>query len=166
MLYSAFLDGNVRSQLHKYDALAVLPSRDVAATYPTAFSVDALYDVAFPNDGRNDDFWVKTLELGGDEDKLRGRSSGGRSGDAGEAAPENIVIYNNVDMEFVRFVHYTSKHQQDRERQAKQGGRAFTPYSFGDALAFTLMRDPLHEKHAPMFVVASLVSSPTIFKSF
>ena len=154
MLYSAFLDRNVRSQLHEYDALAVIPSWDVvAATATTESFGDALYDLAFPIDGQNHDFWVKHVLRGGSK-KIRG----GSSGSGREAIRGDVAIYNNVDVEFVSFVYVAREQQQEREAQAEKRWGSVTPRSFGEALSLTL-EDPLYEEHAPMFVAASLVSA-------
>lgn len=142
MLYSAFLDKDIRSQLSEYAALAVIPSWDdtAAAAAATDLSVDTLYGLAFTQHGPEGKFWVKTLTLE-DPKKLSG-------GDGGSRAGGHAAIYNNDDLELVDFVRATSKLQQ-----GAPAGR-----TFHEALSSTLT-EPRYEELAPMFVTAVLVSS-------
>lgn len=150
MLYSAFLDEDVHSQLMEYDALATIPSWDKDTTTADDFSVDVLYDMAFPRHAPDDKFWVMTLSLGGDPGKLRGGL--GQSSGGGESAS----IYNNDDQEFVRFVRATS----ELERQHNQRwGTSTSSRSLDEALLVSL-KDPRYEERAPLFVTAGMVSAP------
>ena len=144
MLYSAFLDKGVHSQLSQYDALVAIPSWDAAAAAAANdFSAAMLYDLAFPQHAPGDEFWVKTLTLGEDPEQLRGGDGRGSSG--GDA-----TIYNNDDSEFGDFVRVTQKLQQ---RWAASG-----PRSFDEALSVTL-KDPQYKENASMFVTAVVVSN-------
>lgn len=145
MLYSAFLDKVVHSQLSEYDALAVIPSLGDTAT-ATDFSVDTLHDLAFSQHASEGKFWVKTLTLGGDPKKLRGGD--GQNGRGGDAS-----IYDNDDLEFVQFVRATSKLQRHQGQQ--QWGASASP-TFDEALSLTL-QEPHYEKRAVKFVTAGTV---------
>lgn len=145
MLYSAFLDKDIHSQLSEYAALAVIPSWDAIAT-ATDFSVDTLYNLAFPQHDPEDNFWVKNLTLGGSTTNLRGGDSQSRGG-------EGTSIYNNDDLELAGFVRDTTE-LQHRQKQSRE---ASASPSFDEALSLTL-KEPQYEKYIPMFVTAGLVS--------
>eukprot|EP00903_Cladosiphon_okamuranus_P014588 g13529.t1 len=145
MLYSAFLDQGVHSQLSEYNALATIPSWDKDAATANDFSVDALYDMAFPLHAPENRFWVKTLSLGGGSSKLRGvldQSSGGGDG---------ASIYNNDDEAFAHFVRAASERQR---LQKQRWGESAPSRSFDEALAVSL-KDPRYERRASLFTTAS-----------
>lgn len=175
MLFSAFLDYHVHSQLSAYDALAVFPSLpgahdnsvgDSAASISVAFLCDeafahrAIGEQAL-SAGSNEDgsFWVKTLVRGEDgEDsskKLRGGQGASSSLDVvsqstseGGISGVKAVIYNNSDAEFMTYVRAASKQWQ--QKQPQTGG-------FDEALSRAL-ESSLYEKYASKFISVNLVS--------
>ncbi|CAN0034024.1 unnamed protein product, partial [Hapterophycus canaliculatus] len=155
MLFSAFLDPQVRSQLSGYEALAVFPSLpggednlvgDNAASIPVAWLRDeAFYPPALHEQdlsaGDVGKIWVKTLIGNGGFSQSTG---GVREGNAPDAA---AVIYNNSDPEFVSYIRAASARQQ-------QTGEF---HLFDEMLSYAL-KDPLHEKYTSKFVTADLTS--------
>lgn len=145
MLYRAFLDKDIRSLLSEYAALATISSWDDTTT-ATEFSVDELYDLAFPQHIPEGSFWVKSLTLGGDPTKLRGGD--GQNGCGGDAS-----IFNNNDLELVGFVRAARELQR---RQKRRWGLSSSS-SFDEALA-SILKDPRYKGYASKFVTAGLVS--------
>ncbi|CAM9959055.1 unnamed protein product [Pylaiella littoralis] len=154
MLYSAFLENDVRSQLSEYDALAVIPGWDSDDT-ATDIYVDALYDLAFRPAEKN--FWVKTLTS-----RRQPKSFSGAAPVGGVfVTREDAAIYNNNDEELVDYIRVTHEYQQQSQRQESSlWGTKFSPRSFGAALSLTL-KHPLHKSYASKFVAADLDSMST-----
>lgn len=150
MLYSAFLEDDLHSQLSEYDALAVIPGWETDDA-TTKIPVDALYDLAF--DPKEKNFWVKTLTVERQPKRLRGTTG------SAIVTREDVAIYNNDDAELVDYIRVMHENQQrDQQQQHSLWGSKFAPHSFGAALSLTL-KYPLHKKFASMFVAADLVSA-------